>query len=276
MAEIIWNEHIVEGTVNGEKVRFKCKYWSKDIYVEMIEPYQGENESLHIMYMVPHKYDETNWEARAWGLVKKIFQRKKWESKNSDLIRDRIEEGKRRSKIVAKHITILRDALHEVRMKPISEFPSQKLKEHKVKEIKRNIKVLQLIEYDEKEKFWLMDAMHKKISLEGGLIWWKPPQDKSKTRVDVYFKQGKVCWGDVATWRKVYKIIIDRDDKVKAGIGEEFEYYFSRKEYSTANHIDIERFKAYLKNIYPFDLHTFDAWAEIGGDGSQWAVVVSK
>ena len=48
MSEIIWNEHIVEGTVNGEKVRFKCKYWSKDIYVEMIAPYQGENESLHI------------------------------------------------------------------------------------------------------------------------------------------------------------------------------------------------------------------------------------
>ena len=74
MAEIIWNEHIVEGTVNGEKVRFKCKYWSKDIYVEMIEPYQGENESLHIMYMVPRKYDETNWESRAWGLVKKFLK----------------------------------------------------------------------------------------------------------------------------------------------------------------------------------------------------------
>ena len=86
MSEIIWNEHIVEGTLNGEKVRFKCKYWSKDIYVEMIEPYQGENESLHIMYMVPHKYDETNWASRAWGLVKKIFERKNWESKNSEFI----------------------------------------------------------------------------------------------------------------------------------------------------------------------------------------------
>ena len=39
MAKIIWNEHIVEGTHDGEKVRFQCKYWSKDIYVEMIEPY---------------------------------------------------------------------------------------------------------------------------------------------------------------------------------------------------------------------------------------------
>lgn len=276
MAEIIWNEHIVEGTVNGEKVRFKCKYWSKDIYVEMIEPYQGENESLHIMYMVPHKYDETNWEVCAWGLVKKIFQRKKWESKNSDLIQDRIEEGKRRMEIVAKHRVILRNALHEVRMRPISEFDSPKLKEHKIKEIKRNIKELNLIEYGEKERFWLLDAMRKEIYLEGGLIWWKPPQDKSKIRVDVYFRQGKVCWGDVATWRKVYKIIIDRDDKVKAGIGEEFEYYFTRKDYSTANHIDIEKFKAYLKNIYPFDLHTLNAWEEIGGEGSQWAVVVSK
>ena len=50
---------------------------------------------------------------------------------------------------------------------------------------------------DEKEKFWIYDAMHKKISWEGGLNWWKPPQDKSKIRVDVYFKQGKVCWGDI-------------------------------------------------------------------------------
>jgi hypothetical protein len=99
--------------------------------------------------------------------------------------------------IAAKHKVILRNALHEVRMKPISEFDSPKSKEHKIKEIKRNIKGLNLIEYDEKEKFWLWDAMHKKISVEGGLIWWKPPQDKSKTRVDVYFKQGKVCWGDI-------------------------------------------------------------------------------
>jgi hypothetical protein len=174
--------------------------------------------------------------------------------------------------IVVKYIKVLRDALHDVR----KEQMVQKIKEQGIKEIKRNIREIEMIAFDEKEKFWIYDAMHKKISWEGGLNWWKPPHDKSKIRVDVYLKQGKVYWGDIATWRKVYKIIIDRDDKVKAGIGEEFEYYFSRKDYSTANHIDIEKFKAYLKNIYPFDLHTLNAWEEIGGEGSQWAAVVSK
>jgi hypothetical protein len=272
MSEIIWNEHIVEGTLNGEKVRFKCKYWSKDIYVEMIEPYQGENESLHIMYMVPRKYDETNWESRAWGLVKKIFERKNWESKNSDSIRERIEEGSRRMEIVAKHVKVLRDALYGVR----NEQVSRKTKEQRIKEIKRNIREIEMIAFDEKERCWIYDAMHKKISWKGGLDWWKPPQDKSKIRVDIYLKQGKVYWGDVETWRRVYKIIMDRDDKAVAGIGDEFQHDFSCNDYSTANHIDMDKFKVYLKNIYPFDIHAFDVWEEIGGNGSQWAAVVSK
>ena len=38
----------------------------------------------------------------------------------------------------------------------------------------------------------------------------------------------------------------------------------------------MDKFKVYLKNICPFDIHTFDVWEEIGGNGSQWAAVVSK
>jgi hypothetical protein len=76
-SEIIWNEHIVEGTLNGEKVRFKCKYWSKDIYVEQ-----------------------------------------------------------------------------------------------RIKEIKRNIREIEMIAFDERERCWIYDAMHKKISWKGGLDWW--------------------------------------------------------------------------------------------------------
>ena len=114
----------------------------------MIEPYQGENESLHIMYMVPRKYDETNWESRAWGLVKKIFERKNWESKNFDSIRERIEEGNRRMEIVAKHVKVLRDALHGVRKEQVS----RKTKEQRIKEIKRNIREIEMIAFDEKER----------------------------------------------------------------------------------------------------------------------------
>ena len=65
MSEIIWNEHIVERTLNGEKVRFKCKYWSKDIYVEMIEPYQGENESLHTFDV----WEEIGGNGSQWAAV---------------------------------------------------------------------------------------------------------------------------------------------------------------------------------------------------------------
>ena len=69
---------------------------------------------------------------------------------------------------------------------------------------------------------------------------------------------------------------MDRDDKAVAGIEDEFQHDFSCNDYSTVNHIDMDKFKVYLKNIYPFDIHTLDVWEEIGGNGSQWAAVVSK
>ena len=50
--------------------------------------------------------------------------------------------------------------------------------------------------------------------------------------------------GDVETWRRVYKIIMDREDKAVAGIGDEFQHDFSCNDYSTANHIDMDKFKA--------------------------------
>ena len=37
---------------------------------------------------------------------------------------------------------------------------------------------------------------------------------------------------------------MDREDKAVAGIGDEFQHDFSCNDYSTANHIDMDKFKA--------------------------------
>ena len=65
------------------------------------------------------------------------------ESRNSDSIRERIEEGDRRMEIVAKHVKFLRDALHGVR----NEQVSRKTKEQRIKEIKRNIREVEMIAF---------------------------------------------------------------------------------------------------------------------------------
>ena len=61
--------------------------------------------------------------------------------------------------IVAKHVKVLRDALHGVR----NEQVSRKTKEQRIKEIKRNIREIEMIAFSEKERCWIYDAMHKKI-----------------------------------------------------------------------------------------------------------------
>jgi hypothetical protein len=69
--------HIVDCDIDGELVKFKCEYWSKDIIVEMISPYLGKRKALHILYMIPTKFDETNWKENALKLVKSILEENK-------------------------------------------------------------------------------------------------------------------------------------------------------------------------------------------------------
>ena len=76
--------HIIDCDIDGVLVKFKCEYWSKDITVEMISPYSGRRKSFHIPYMVPTKFDETNWKENALNLVKSIIEENRGQANSKD------------------------------------------------------------------------------------------------------------------------------------------------------------------------------------------------
>ena len=285
MVEIKWTEHLVEEMYNGQKVKFKCKYWAKDIGVELLEPHH-DYDGLHIMYLIPRKYDESNWRDAAFWLVDKMLQKRKWEEENADAIRVRQKEADRRQEIISKHLKVLRDALHEtrIRIRKAGESYSMKEKQQMIMAIKRNIKELDLMYLGESPAHWKNESSAKSYSISpsdlspSALCRSMPPRDESKIRIMIHVRPKEFHWGDIQSWyikawSEVYEIVINRVDRGQVGIGEEIQCDFSH--YSTVNNIDLEKFKAYLNNIHPFDKHVLEAWQEIMGEDAQWVAVVS-
>lgn len=281
--EIKWTEHLVEEMYNGQKVKFRCRYWAKDIGVELLEPHH-DYDGLHIMYMIPRKYDESNWRGAAFWLVEQMLQQKKWEEENAAAIRVRQKEANRRQEIISKHLKVLRDALHEARIRKVDESYSMKEKQKKIMAIKRNIKELEMMYHRESPADWKNKSSAKSYSLSpsdlspSALCRSMPPRDESKIRIMIHVRPKEFHWGDIESWHikawsGVYEIVINRVDRGQVGIGEEIQCDFSH--YSTVNNIDLEKFKAYLNGIHPFDKHVIEAWQEITGEGAQWVAVVS-
>jgi hypothetical protein len=285
MVEIKWTEHLVEEMYNGQKVKFKCKYWAKDINVELLEPHH-DYDGLHIMYLIPRKYDESNWRGTAFCLVDRMLQQKKWEEENADAIRVRQKEANRRQEIISNHLKVLRDALHEtrIRIRKAGESYSMKEKQQMIMAIKRNIKELDMMYLGEMPSHWKYKSRAKSYSLSPSelspsvLCRSMSPRDESKIRIMIHVRPKEFHWGDIESWyikawREVYEIVINRVDRGQVGIGEEIQCDFSH--YSTVNNIDLEKFKAYLNGIHPFDKHVIEVWQEITGEGAQWVAVVS-
>lgn len=285
MVEIKWTEHLVEEMYNGQKVKFKCRYWAKDIGVELLEPHH-DYDGLHIMYLIPRKYDESNWRGTAFCLVDRMLQQRKWEEENADAIRVRQKEADRRQEIISNHLKVLRDALHEtrIRIRKAGESYSMKEKQQMIMAIKRNIKELDMMYLGEMPSHWKYKSCAKSYSLSPSdlspsvLCRSMPPRDESKIRIMIHVRPKEFHWGDIESWhikawRGVCEIVINRVDRGQVGIGEEIQCDCSH--YSTVNNIDLEKFKAYLNNIHPFDKHVIEVWQEITGEGAQWVAVVS-
>ena len=49
MSAARWTEETIEGVLaDGTPVKAKCRYWAKDISVEMLSPYPGQHAGRHI------------------------------------------------------------------------------------------------------------------------------------------------------------------------------------------------------------------------------------
>jgi hypothetical protein len=160
-----------------------------------------------------------------------------------------------------------------------------KEKQQMIMAIKRNIKKLEMMYFGESPAHWKNKSSAKSYSLSPSdlspsvLCRSMPPRDESKIRIMIHVRPKEFHWGDIIeswhikAWREVYEIVINRVDRGQVGIGEEIQCDCSH--YSTVNNIDLEKFKAYLNNIHPFDKHVLEAWQEITGEGAQWVAVVS-
>ncbi len=80
MSAIKWIEATIEGVLaDGTPVKAKCRYWAKDISVEMLSPYSGLREGRHIMYMSPRTYTaDEYWEKAAWELIEELVAQGRW------------------------------------------------------------------------------------------------------------------------------------------------------------------------------------------------------
>ncbi len=67
-------DETIEGVLaDGTPVKAKCRYWAKDISVEMLSPYPGQHAGRHIMFMSPRTHTANEyWEKSAWELIEDL------------------------------------------------------------------------------------------------------------------------------------------------------------------------------------------------------------
>ena len=67
MNKIPWMEELIEDVLpDGTAVKANCRYWAKDVCVEMIAPYPGLRTSRHMMYMIPATFLQDDlWKRRS-------------------------------------------------------------------------------------------------------------------------------------------------------------------------------------------------------------------
>ena len=99
----------IEGVLaDGTPVKAKCRYWAKDISVELLSPYPGQHAGRHIMLMSPRTYTANEyWKKAAWELIEELVARGRWIDAHPNELSARRQEAKRRIDIVQKHVEAL-------------------------------------------------------------------------------------------------------------------------------------------------------------------------
>ena len=94
----------IEGVLaDGTPVKAKCRYWAKDMSVELLSPYPGQHAGRHIMLMSPRTYTANEyWKKAAWELLEELVAQGRWISSHPDEVSARRREAKRRIGIVQK------------------------------------------------------------------------------------------------------------------------------------------------------------------------------
>ena len=157
MSAVKWIEETIEGVLaDGTPVRAKCRYWAKDISVEMLSPYPGLREGRHIMYMSPRTYTaDEYWEKAAWELIEELVAQGRWVDAHPEEVSARRQEAKRRIGIAQKRIEELVAERKEWKKQLKDGSVDQHAYQQGIAPINKAIRSLELVVLEEDESNWL-------------------------------------------------------------------------------------------------------------------------
>ena len=276
MGDIQWSEAVLEGkTSDGVYVRFKCRYWAKDVNVEMIEPYPGETAGLHMLYMAPATYLENNrWQDVAWGLVRGILERMAWKQDHVREVADRIRERERRLMIVEKHSDVLLEKKRKLKSERKKGFVAAIAYQAGLNPLNRALKELDIIASQEREERWLGGAMRGVLRFN--LLSPHPPREADRRNVRVYSLPKRRAIGDPAGWQMRFEGAVAKVDLPQTGIGAELPLEVDRPDLCAVHALDVAKFAEYLHQLDDAKGHVLDAWIEIDGSDSEWCATLTR
>ena len=154
-AEVI--DVTIEGVLaDGTPVKAKCRYWAKDISVEMLSPYPGQRAGRHIMFMSPRTYTANEyWQTAAWELLEELVARGRWISSHPDEVGARRQEAKRRIDIVQKHMEPLVAERKAWKKQLKNGSVDRRTYQLCIVPINKAIRDLELIAFEQEESNWL-------------------------------------------------------------------------------------------------------------------------
>jgi len=150
----------IEGVLaDGTPVKAKCRYWAKDISVELLSPYPGLHAGRHIMFMSPRTYTANEyWKKAAWELLEELVAQGRWISSHPDEVSARRREAKRRTGIAQKRIEALVAERKALKKKLKDGSVDQRTYQRSIAPINKAIRSLELIVLEQEESNWLPAA----------------------------------------------------------------------------------------------------------------------
>ena len=276
MSDIQWCEAVLEGkTSGGIFARFKCRYWAKDVVVEMIDPYSGETAGTHMLYMVPATYLENNhWQDVAWSLVRGILDRMAWKQNHASEVADRLRERERRLMIVEKHFGILLETKRKLNAERKNGFVAAIAFQARLRPLNKALKELDGIVFDEREEHWLGGAMRGVLRFD--LRSPHPPREADRRHVRIYSRPKRRFIGDPEGWLMRFEGTVVKADLPQTGIGAELTVEVDRPDLCTVHALDVMKFAEYEHQLDDAKGYVLDTWIEIDGRDSEWCATLTR
>ena len=267
MSATEWIEVPIEGVLSdGTQVKAKCRYWAKDISVELLSPYPGLHAGRHIMFMSPRTYTANEyWKKAAWELLEELVAQGRWISSHPDEVSARRREAKRRIGIVQKYVEALVAERKAWKRQLKDGSVGQRTYQLGIVPINKAIRSLELIAFEQEESNWLRNGIVEPFSCSA-----RPPSSSRRTdmrNVNVYLRDSALVSKREDSWICVLETQVPKADLAYCGLG------LSEDNPMT---IDVAAFSEYLKrhDCGKIDF-VLDAWREIARDDDTWCATMA-